>query len=501
MPSTPDKNLELDFGEPAVPAPGPREPAPASVSFEEAFPVPTPPVATPATAAPASEPRVFSVADLGRAMSTAMARTFDGDIWVEGELQQAKQGTGGHVYLGLKDPKEQARIDVTIFRQNLTERARELLEPGTRVKIRGRPSFYAPQGRVQFVGNRVEATGEGALLLALERLKKKLAAEGLFARERKRALPGEPRRIGVVTSRQGAVLHDICKVAFRRGGARILLANAQVQGAGAAESIVRAIARLRQVADVDVIIVARGGGSTDDLMCFNDERVVRAIAACAVPVVSAVGHEVDNTLTDLVADVRASTPSQAAELVVREALAQRVALAQQRASLGRAIESALHRRRNALSGHRRRVQDPRVLLAGARQHHDELASRLAGAMHRSHRAARARVAGARTRLGGLHPRVTVAAARSRFTSLRTRLEASLRTNAAARRAAVARATARLEAMSPLAVLGRGYAIATTDDGRAVRSAAEIAPGERVRVRVAAGTFVTRVVPDEEPGGA
>jgi exodeoxyribonuclease VII large subunit len=191
------------------------------------------------------------------------------------------------------------------------------------------------------LGDRLEPVGKGALLEALEKLKEKLAAEGLFAEERKRPIPKDPRAIGVVTSRTGAVIHDICQVAFRRGGARILLASAQVQGLGAAESVRRALRALQKIEQIDVIIVGRGGGSVDELMAFNDEFLVRDIAACRVPVVSAVGHETDFTLVDFAADRRAATPSQAAELVVPDTAARRQYLDERTMRLKRAMHARL----------------------------------------------------------------------------------------------------------------------------------------------------------------
>ena len=272
---------------------------------------------------PPEEPRALTVAELSRAIRGAVDEAFTAPAWVEGEVSDARPAPSGHPYFGLKDEREEACIDVVMYRSQVTPRTRTLCVNGSRVRLRGKPTVWAPRGRLQFVADRAQAAGRGALLEALEKLKTKLAAEGLFAPERKRRLPPEPRIIGVVTSASGAVIHDVCRVAFRRGGARILLAPAQVQGLGAADSICRALSQLQRVRGVDVIVVGRGGGSSDDLGAFNEELVVRAVAACPVPVVSAVGHDVDVTLVDFAADARAATPSQAAEMVVPDRASQR----------------------------------------------------------------------------------------------------------------------------------------------------------------------------------
>ena len=321
-----DRNLTLDF---TAPAPRPA-PATASTTRSEAEPK------------KADEgPHAFTVAELDRAIKGALDETFERPVWVCGEVTGARPASSGHMYFGLKDEDEDATIDVVMYKTNVTPRARALLKDGARVRMRGRPTFWAPRGKLQLVCDRAEALGRGALLEALEKLKAKLAAEGLFALERKRPLPSEPRTVGVVTSATGAVIHDICKVAFRRGGARVLLAPAVVQGDGAPDAIRRALAMLQRVKDVDVILVARGGGSADELMAFNDEAVVRAVAACRVPVVSAVGHEVDVTLCDFAADARAATPSQAAEMAVPDVSARRSLLVERRSRLLRAMRAQI----------------------------------------------------------------------------------------------------------------------------------------------------------------
>jgi exodeoxyribonuclease VII large subunit len=329
----------------------------------------------------------------------------------------------------------------------------------------------------------MQPAGRGALLEALEKLKAALAAEGLFAPERKRPLPREPRIVGVVTSPSGAVIHDVCRVAFRRGGARILLAPAQVQGAGAADSIARALAQLQRVAGVDVIVVGRGGGSADDLGAFNEESVVRAVAACAVPVVSAVGHDVDFTLVDFAADARAATPSQAAELVVPDRAAQRELLRRTGLHLARAMRSRLAHDRVALGGVARRLGDPRLAIASHQQVLDDRTARLAAIARAVVNRRRGHLARAQERLAFLHPRAVIARERVELQRFAARLQAAWNATFERRASAVQRAVVRLDALSPLKVLARGYAIATRADERAIRGSEDVREGDSIRVRV------------------
>ncbi len=509
----PGESLSFDF-DAAKAAPPASPPVPVPVPVPEKL-APSPQPARP-------DPEVLSVAQLGRILGRSLDKAFPSAVWVEGEVSGARPAPSGHLYFCLKDEEEEANVDVVMYRMSLTPRARTLVKDGARIRVRCKPTWWSPRGRLQLVADRVDPTGKGALLEALEKLKAKLAAEGLFAPEKKRKLPVEPRVIGVVSSSAGAVIHDICKVAFRRGGARILLAPAQVQGAGAAESVRRGLRALQRIPEVDVIIVARGGGSQDDLLAFWDEELVRDVAVCRVPVVSAVGHEVDVTLVDHAADARAATPSQAAEMVVPDAHARRRLLEERVARLRRAIHARVQEDRVAHARLTKAFRDPRLLIASAQQRVDDRVARLGRAVTR--RLAKEREGSARlsVRLGAAHPRERIARDRGRALELRARLVELARARLATEGAAVATATrmlgeqaqsrvredrgglaqlaARLDAMSPLKVLGRGYAIATrADDGRAVRDAREVAPGDRVRVRVASGAFVADVVePVPEP---
>jgi exodeoxyribonuclease VII large subunit len=528
----PGGSLTFDF-DAAFPAPAPSKPAAAAKPSEAPppahvsnVPVPVPALSSspppPAPAAPApADPAILTVAQLGRILTRTLERSFSEGVWVEGEVSGARPAPSGHLYFSLKDEEEDAAVDVVVYRQNVTPRSKMLVKDGARVRLRGKPTFWAPRGRMQFIGDRVEPTGKGALLEALEKLKAKLAAEGLFAPERKRPLPHEPRIIGVVTSAGGAVIHDICKVAFRRGGARILLAPAQVQGVGAAEAVCRALAALQRVPEVDVIIVGRGGGSQDDLLAFHDEQLVRDVAACRVPVVSAVGHETDVTLVDFAADARASTPSQAAELVVPDAAGRRRLLEERDMRLRRAMHARINEERARTAKVASAFRDPRLLIASAQQRVDEHVVRMSRIVTRMIAQDRETANRLGARLGAAHPRERIARDKGEVLAFRTRLFEIVRARVVATRGEVtdargrlAEATrrrvgdrhrelsglaGRLDAMSPLKVLSRGYAIATrTKDGHAVRDASEVTRGDTVHVRVGAGSFDAEVT-DVEPG--
>ena len=449
----------------------------------------------------AEPPPPLTVAELDRAIKGALDGAFGIAVWVEGEVTDARPAPSGHLYFSLKDEREDASVDVVIYRSNVTPRMRALCVNGARARLRGKPVLWAPRGRLQFVVDRAQAAGRGALLEAIERLKVKLAAEGLFAPERKRRLPSEPRLVGVVTSRTGAVIHDVCRVAFRRGGASILLAAAQVQGLGAAESICRAIAQLQRVAQVDVIIVGRGGGSADDLGAFNEEMVVRAVAACPVPIVSAVGHDVDVTLVDFAADARAATPSQAAEMVVPDRRARRDLLARTALHLTRAMRGHLAHDRVALARVAARVGHPRLAIAAHQQTLDDRRARLASFARAVVAVRRESLARARQRLAYQHPRAVVSRNLIELATWRGRLHATYAASFEKRASGLQRTAARLDALSPLRVLGRGYAVATREDGRAVRSAADASPGDTIHVRVSDALLdvsVTAVAPLAKP---
>jgi exodeoxyribonuclease VII large subunit len=450
--------------------------------------------------APERDILVYSVADLDRRLKRAVEGA-TADVWVEGEVTGAKSAPSGHVYFCLKDEREDAIVECVMYRSSAV-RARRLIVDGARVQLRGRATVWAPRGRLQFMGDMARPAGKGAILEALERLKLKLAAEGIFSSDRKRPLPVHPNVVGVVTSASGAAIHDIAKVAFRRAGVRIVLSPTVVQGPNAADRVVAAIDRLERMAEVEVVIVGRGGGSADDLMVFNEEAVVRKVASCRVPVVSAVGHEVDVTLTDLAADARAATPSQAAEMVVPDERAMMRRLGELRARMLRSMRMHLHEDAATLASLRARFANFRFTIAEREQRMDDMTQRLEQALRRAAGRRRTELERLHRRLAARHPRSVIAASRAALGPLEIRLEAAVRARLGLGRAKLGERLGRLDAMSPLSVLARGYAIATTASGRAIRDASEVSAGQTVSIRVHRGAFsakVDRAGADDAPG--
>ncbi|MBP8808010.1 MAG: exodeoxyribonuclease VII large subunit [Kofleriaceae bacterium] len=440
---------------------------------------------------PASRERPLRVSDLVRWANAAVERY--GLLWVEGEVGEIKRPTSGHVYFVLRDKAGQ--VPAVMWRTTAA-RLRFPLEAGAKVRVRGKLGVFERDGRLQLYVDYAEPLGVGAEAVALEELKRRLAADGLFADARKRPLPRLPKRIGVVTSRTGAAVRDIARTIHRRfPPAQVIVADCQVQGATAPAQIVAALRMIEQ-AGVEVVILGRGGGAVADLAAFNDERVVRAVAACAVPVVSAVGHEVDVTLCDLAADRRASTPTAAGELVVPV-----------RDELRALVETETRRLRRELG----------LAMRAARQELDDLATAGAAAVGAGLAARRAGLRALELRLAAAHPRAQIASRRAALTALEqrltspaariaagrraldgyaARLAAATRRGLERRRASFAAAVARLDALSPLRVLERGYALATRD-GHVVTDAATLAPGDPIELRLARGRARGRIT-DVEP---
>jgi exodeoxyribonuclease VII large subunit len=440
----------------------------------------------PGASMPSGVRRVFSVSELTAAVRGILETTF-GEIWVEGEISNCRPWNTGHVYFTLKD--RDAQIKAVMFR-SAVRYLKFKPEDGMHVIVRGQFGVYAPKGEYQIVCEHLEPQGLGALQMAFEQLKKKLQAEGLFEPARKRPLPSLPRKIGIVTSLDGAALKDIIKVLGRRHpNAHLVIRPTRVQGEGAAADIAEALRAIAKISGVDVVIVGRGGGSLEDLHAFNQEPVARAIAASPVPVVSAVGHEVDVTIADFVADLRAPTPSAAAELVVtaKDEFSARVMRLAQR--LRSAARADVQRRRAAVHAltSRRGLAGWHARLAMRGRHAAELAYQLrrsAGAQV----ARRDRVYGAlRLRLEARDLRRHLSAIRSRLTAAAGRLETADRSVRHRGQSRLASLAGRLENLSPLAVLARGYAVCWNADRTAIiRSASAVVPGDRVRVTLQNG---------------
>jgi exodeoxyribonuclease VII large subunit len=442
--------------------------------------------AAPAAAPARPQRRIQSVSELTAAIRGTLESGF-GDVWVEGEISNCRVWNTGHAYFTLKD--DTAQLRVVMFR-SAVRYLRFALEDGLHVIARGRLGVYEPKGEYQLQCEHVQPRGLGALQLAFEQLKKKLQAEGLFAAARKRPLPALPRKIGIVTSLDGAALRDIIKVLRRRHpNAHLVIRPARVQGETAATEIARGLKAITRVAGVDVVILTRGGGSTEDLWAFNEEVVARAIAASPVPVIAAVGHEVDVTIADFVADLRAPTPSAAAELVVtaKDEFCHRIDRLSRRLEAG--ARGGLGRRRALLQtlSNRRGLAGWPARVALRSRHASELGYRL-------RRALTARLQQHERRLQTLQRRLDAQNVTRRLAVIRGRLAAAdARLGAAVLRrtdrgAATVRALAgRLDSLSPLAVLGRGYAVCWNADRTAiVRDAATLALGDRVHVTIARG---------------
>ncbi len=439
----------------------------------------------------ATERAVLSVSQLSAQLAAVMEERFPA-VWVEGEISNFKVYGSGHAYFTLKD--EGAQLRCVLFR-NRGRRVRFEPRDGLHVMGFGAVEVYAQRGEYQLVVELLEPKGLGALQLAFEQLKERLQAEGLFSPARKRPLPRFPRKIGIVTSPSGAALRDMLRVIGRRfGEIHIVVAPARVQGDGAAAEVAQGIRELNALGDVDVIIVGRGGGSLEDLWAFNDEMLARTIVASKIPVISAVGHEVDFTIADFVADVRAATPSNAAELVVKEKRAVVESLADLSGRLGRGMV-------RALAGHRDRLERARgrhVLTDPARPLRD-LARRLDDARARLRRAALAAVGRAERRVAladrGLRTLSPVARApndRRALTNLESRLGRGVHRRLEDARYGLGGTAGRLDSLSPLAVLSRGYSLTRTPEGRIVRSWREIGAGDAVRVLLHEGSLDCRV---------
>ena len=440
--------------------------------------------------------RVFTVSELTVRLKATLEEAFPA-VWVEGEISNLRTPGSGHAYFTLKD--EGAQLSAVLFRGR-GRRVRFDLEDGMQVLAFGGLDVYAARGQYQLVVEMMEPKGLGALQLAFEQLKRKLEAEGLFDEGRKRPLPAFPRVIGVVTSPTGAAIRDILNIIGRRfGDLRILIAPVRVQGDEAPGEIVKALENLQTVPDLDVVIVGRGGGSIEDLWAFNDEGVARAIAACRVPVISAVGHETDFTIADFVADQRAPTPSAAAELVVREKLAVIETLADLYARLKQAVtaEVAAYRERVEFLSRRRVLTDPARALRDLHRRLDELQGRLRLGLRSSQRQVRHRVALATGALRSRNPLARIAGGAALLAQLRGRLIAAAAHSLKASRSRFAESVGRLESLSPLGVLARGYSLTRLPSGAVVRSAGQVAVGDPLEILLYQGALGARVTDVKE----
>jgi len=436
--------------------------------------------------------QILTVSALNREARLLVERSF-GTVWVEGEISNLSRPTSGHLYWSLKDANAQVRC--AMFRQA----ARNLgfaLENGQQVVVRARVSFYEARGEFQLVVDEVEEAGEGLLRRRFEALKRRLKAEGLFDPERKRPLPRVPKRIGVITSPTGAAIRDVLTALRRRFPTiPVLIYPTSVQGNGAAQEIARTLELADRRRECDVLILTRGGGSLEGLWAFNEEIVARAVAAVSIPIIVGVGHETDFTIADFAADLRAPTPSQAAELAVPDCAEWRHRLARAAAHLERAATRRIRNdaQRLAVLAHRLNRCHPGLLLRQQAQRIDDLEGRARRALKRLIDERRARLVRLAARVDARNPqhRVTAAAQRCRFASERLERAIHRRIERLSHRLAITNRT--LRSLSPLATLDRGYAIvARADDGHIVTDSSTVAAGTGLSIRLARGGLTATV---------
>jgi exodeoxyribonuclease VII large subunit len=436
---------------------------------------------------------IYTVSRLNREARTVLEAALP-SLWITGEVSNLSRPASGHWYFTLKDDNAQVRC--AMFRQrNLAVRTPP--RDGLQVLLRARVGLYEARGEFQLVVDHLEEAGEGELRRRFEALKQKLAAEGLFDAGRKRDLPRFPRRIGVVTSATGAALRDVLHVLRRRNpGVSVLLYPVSVQGAGAAQEIGASLALADRRREVDTLLLVRGGGSLEDLWAFNDEALARAIAVLELPVVTGIGHEVDFTIADFVADLRAPTPSAAAELAVPDAAEWLRALDLSVRRLQFAVARALRQRAEAFERARHRLEflHPSQALRQRMQRLDELQGRMIAAARREAAGRRERLLRLCAQLASRSPAVPLATLGQQVSHFRARLAPALRHRIALAAGALGSATRGLDAVSPLATLARGYAIVTlAAGGTVVRDPVEAPPGTEVEARVARGRLRARVL--------
>ncbi len=454
------------------------------------------PIAAAAERPGAARREVYTISELNEAARGVLEQGL-GRVWVEGEISNIARPASGHVYFSLKD--RAAQIRCAMFRSRggtLNFKP----ENGLSVLAHGRVSLYAPRGDYQLIVDTLEAAGDGLLRLRFEQLKRRLFEQGLFDEERKRPLPAWPRCIGVVTSASGAAVRDIVTVLRRRcPSIPVIVYPCAVQGEQAAGEIVAAIETANRRAECDVLIVGRGGGSLEDLWSFNEERVARAIVASAIPLVSAVGHEIDITIADLVADLRAATPSAAAELVSPDAAAagRRVSMLAQR--LHTHARHAINSRVRELRQLRQRLISPQRRLESNFQRVDELTQRLAQSTRLQLRLKGGQVQALAARLSARSPLAMLNLMRRDLHHHRARLNDAVRRQLTRHSQALARFEGVLRAVGPVATLERGYAIVTDQAGRVIRRSSELRPGDSIDTRLASGRIRSEVTAslDEE----
>ncbi len=442
-------------------------------------------------------PDIYTVSRLNSEVRLTLELQFQ-QLWLVGEVSNFVAAASGHWYFSLKD--QAAQVKVAMFKQ-ANRYATVRPQNGQQVLIRARISVYEPRGEYQLLAEFIEPAGAGLLKQQFEQLKAKLAAEGLFAPERKQPLPANPRRVGVITSPTGAAVRDIITVLARRApGIELIIYPCQVQGETAAAQLRNMLSTAIRRNEVDVLIIGRGGGSIEDLWCFNDEALARAVADCPIPIVSAVGHEIDFALTDFVADVRAATPSAAAELVSPDQSQYLVALTQLQQRLSRAMRRQLAQQQPRLMQLQQRLQQlhPQRRLEQQQQRLDELQLRLQRRMQQQLQQARRQHSYLQQSLQHLSPAKAIKQQQLQLQQLAKRLQQAQQQQLKYSSQQLARLSAQLHTVSPLATLARGYSISFDNQQQALTSSAQLKVGDAINTRLAQGSFsavVTQVVKD------
>lgn len=440
---------------------------------------------------------IYSVSRLNSEVRAVLDISFP-LLWVEGEISNLARPASGHIYFSLKDQYSQVRC--AMFRMK-----RQLLrfepENGMQVLVRARPNLYEARGDFQLGIEHMEPGGEGLLRQAFEELKQRLDKEGLFDPSHKLPIPGFPRQIGVITSPSGAAIRDVLSVLKRRFPAiPVVIYPVQVQGDAAVTDIIRAVELANHRAECDLVILTRGGGSLEDMQAFNHEQVARAIYRSEIPIISAIGHEIDFTICDFVADMRAPTPSAAAELATPD----RRELNERLTGMLRHLTSQMSRRQqtqNQRMQHiRQRLQrlDPSVQLSQRQQRLDELELRIARGMQKNMQQGRQSLANLLTRIKGQAPRQRIALLRQQTQGLQQRMRTLVSSQQKQRGQQLAAVIRNLNTLSPLATLERGYSITTTPDGRILDDASQVAVGDRVATQLASGKIACLVESCEDP---
>lgn len=440
---------------------------------------------------PSQSPAIFTVSRLNQTVRSLLEREM-GQVWITGEISNFSQPSSGHWYFTLKD--DTAQVRGAMFR-NSNRRVTFRPQHGQQVLVRASVTLYDPRGDYQIIVESMQPAGEGLLQQKYEQLKAALSAEGLFDQQFKQPLPSPATCIGVVTSKTGAALHDILHVLRRRDPSLpVVIYPTPVQGDDAPAQIVRAIELANARQECDVLIVGRGGGSLEDLWSFNDERVARAIFASAIPVVSAVGHETDVTIADFVADLRAPTPSAAAEMVSRNQaeLVRQLQSAQQRLEMAMDFYLANRTRRFTQMNHRLQQQHPQLRLARQQTVLERLQQRMRNALDSQFRQASVRQQRLAQRLNNQNPQPKIHRAQTRVQQLEFRLAQAVQSRMSQTRERFGTAITHLEAVSPLATLSRGYSVTTASDGKVLKQTTQVHKGDMLTTRVKDGWLESEV---------